>query len=131
VDPVQGPLYSTIGDKRTNARMVQELNSQGDIVEVRTQSGVLLTMQINTKLRSLPRPYQPVSRERASRYYANNPIEDHTPSLPPVVTSIIAVTGEPLSTSTKEVADTEEILVKDLLWPKRHVGKCTVDFEEN
>jgi hypothetical protein len=111
--------------------MVQELNSQGDIVEVRDQSEALLTMQINTKLRSLPRPYQPVSREKAWQYYANNPIEDHTQSLPPLVTSIIAVTGEPLSTSTKEVADTEEILVKDLLWPKRHVGKCTVDFEEN
>jgi hypothetical protein len=46
-------------------------------------------------------------------------------------TTLISLTGESLSTSAKEVADTEDILVQDLLWPKRHVGTYPVDLEEN
>ena len=123
---MHGPLGSYEADGDTSVSFEGDFTTQCAMVDVRCEPGVLLTFQMNNKLRYRPQRVQPVPREAALNYYTSYPIKDHVQSLPPAVTTIISVGGEPLWTSTKEVADTEEILVKDLSWPKRHVGRCAV-----
>ena len=82
-------------------------------------------------MRSKPESFQASPRQAALDYYAANPIQDHLQSLPPVSTSILAVEGERVWTSVKEVADLSEILVKNLVWPKRHVGESACDFKRS
>jgi len=69
-----------------------------------------------------PEPFLALSRETALAHYAKYPIKDHVQSVPPVNTTIVSIEGEAVWTSIKPLADLQELLVKDLLWPKRHVG---------
>jgi hypothetical protein len=80
---------------------------------------------MNNKMLSRPEAFYPVPRQAALAYYAENPIRDHVQCLPPLKTTILVVDGERVWTSAKEVAELEEILVRDLVWPKRHVGELS------
>lgn len=77
---------------------------------------------MNNKMRLQPSYFYSAPRHAALQYYADHPIQDHVQSLPPVTTSIITMEGERVWTSTKPLAELKGILVRRLMWPKRHVG---------
>jgi hypothetical protein len=74
-------------------------------------------------LRTSAGSFKAAYRETVLKHYADHPIPDHVQALPTGMTTFAEVNGEPLWTSTKEVADLEAITIQELVAPKRHVGK--------
>jgi hypothetical protein len=63
MDPIKGPVHSAFVNKSTDAKIMEDLNMQANIIDVRIQPGFLLTPQVNNKLLSFPQRYQPVSAQ--------------------------------------------------------------------
>lgn len=71
----------------------------------------------------VPSDFYSIPRQAALDYYRDHPIQDHVQSLPSSKKTFLAVEGERVCISTKALAELEEILVGELKWAKRHVGK--------
>jgi hypothetical protein len=125
--PIHGPLHHQLpaqDEQQIAMNIRRDCNSLCTIIDVCTSViKILADGQINNKMKSRPEPFLPLSRESALAHYVKYPIEDHVQSVPPINTTLVSIEGEPVWTSTKKVAELQELLVKDLVWPKRHVGE--------
>ena len=124
--PIHGPLHHQLpaqDELQTEMNMIRDCNSLCTVVDVGIAVKILADNQINNKMKLRPEPFLPLSREFALAHYAKYPIKDHVQSVPPINTTIVSIEGEPVWTSVKPLAELQELLVKDLLWPKRHVGE--------
>ena len=121
--PVHGPTQTINTNDLIALNIGRDCNTLCTVVDVGQDIQVVADTQMNNKMLLMPSDFYSVPRQAALEYYRDHPIQDHVQSLPSSKKTFLAVEGERVWTSTKALAELEEILVGELKWAKRHVGK--------
>ena len=72
-----------------------------------------------------PLVVRPLGRQNVVKYFEANPVKPHIPLGKGERRLIELYKGESTPSSMKQIDDLESIVMRDLLYPKRHIGESS------